>query len=143
MTQNFPITTFSPEQADLWRRVKDLWEMSLRRDEREILETLDPRYAGWDMSQPLPHGREAAAASVCGDTPRVESYSLDPLSVEVYDGTAGIVHYRYEASVAPKDAQPLRITGRWTEIYIKRDGVWIMIGVSGRPDPPEACCKIC
>ena len=64
----------------------------------------------------------------------VEDYQLRPLSIEVYDHVVGIVHYIYSATVAPKGATSRRITGKWTEIYLKQDSQWVMIGVSGRPD---------
>lgn len=134
MTIHLPINEFSPEQKELWQRVNDLWALSLKRNEAEIRSTLHPRYVGWDMSSPLPHDRESAVQSVSGDSPQVTQYQLHPLSVEVYDHRVGVVHYSYSATVVPKGSQPLSVTGKWTEIYLKQDGAWIMIGVSGRPD---------
>lgn len=32
--------------------------------------------------------------------------------------------------------QSFRVTGKWTEIYLKQGSQWVMIGVSGRPDNP-------
>jgi hypothetical protein len=134
MTTPVSIAEFSPEQTELWQRVKDLWALSLRRDAAEIRSTLHPQYVGWDMNSPLPHDREFAVQSVIGDAPIVLQYELRPLSVQAYDQKVGIVHYSYSASVVKKDGEKLNVTGRWTEIYLKRDGEWMMIGVSGRPD---------
>lgn len=110
--------------------------MSLERSAEKIRSTLHPRYVGWDMNSPAPHGRDAAIQSVLGDSPVVKGYQLRPLSIEVYDHVAGIVHYTYSATVAPKGANSFRATGKWTEIYLKQAGQWVMIGVSGRPDNP-------
>lgn len=130
------IDDLSPEQQALWRRVNDLWAMSLERSADKIRGTLHPQYVGWDMNRPAPHDREAAVQSVIGDSPVVEDYQLRPLSIEVYDHVAGIVHYTYSATVAPKDTNSFRVTGKWTEIYLKQGSQWVMIGVSGRPDNP-------
>lgn len=130
------IDDLSPEQQELWRRVNDLWAMSMERSADKIRSTLHPQYVGWDMNSPTPHDREAAVQSVIGDSPVVEAYQLRPLSIEVYDHVAGIVHYTYSATVAPKDANSLGVTGKWTEIYLKQGSQWVMIGVSGRPDNP-------
>ncbi|MEB2318169.1 MAG: nuclear transport factor 2 family protein [Pseudomonadota bacterium] len=130
------IDDLSLEQQELWRRVNDLWAMSLERSAEKIRDTLHPGYVGWDMNSPAPHGREAAIQSVLGDSPVVKDYQLRPLSIEVYDHVAGIVHYTYSATVAPKGANALLVTGKWTEIYLKQAGQWVMIGVSGRPDTP-------
>jgi len=130
------IDDLSPEQQELWRRVNDLWAMSMERSADKIRSTLHPQYVGWDMNSPAPHDREAAVQSVIGDSPVVEGYQLRPLSIEVYDHVAGIVHYTYSATVAPKNANSFRVTGKWTEIYLKQGNQWVMIGVSGRPDNP-------
>jgi hypothetical protein len=130
------IDDLSMEQQELWRRVNDLWARSLERSADKIRSTLHPQYVGWDMNNPAPHGREAAIQSILGDSPLVEDYQLTPLSIEVYDHVAGIVHYTYSATVVPKGATSFRVTGKWTEIYLKQGGQWVMIGVSGRPDNP-------
>lgn len=130
------VDDLSPEQQELWHRVSELWAMSLERSADKIRRTLHPQYVGWDMNCPAPHGREAAIQSVLGDSPVVQDYQLRPLSIEVYDHVAGIVHYTYTATVAPEGANSFRVSGKWTEIYLKQDGQWVMIGVSGRPDNP-------
>lgn len=132
------VEDLSPEQQALWRRVTELWELSLARDAEQIRGTLHSRYVGWDMNRPAPHDREAAIQSVLGDSPAVEAYQLRPLSIEVYDQVVGVVHYTYSATVAPKGAPPVRITGKWTEIYLKQGREWMMIAVSGRPDAPAS-----
>jgi ketosteroid isomerase-like protein len=99
---------------------------------------LHPGYVGWDMSSPGTHDAAAAVLSVCGDSPRLEEYTLRPLSVKVYSGHTGVVHYTYEATVAPKGATRMRMTGKWTEVYVKEAGRWLMVAVAGRPETREA-----
>jgi hypothetical protein len=134
MTIQLPMDDFSAEQRELWRRVNDLWALARERDEGKIRSTLHPDYKGWDMTTPLPHDRDAAVLSVSGDSPELREYELKPLSVHVYEGKVGIVHYSYSAMVVPKGAAPVNVTGRWSEVYLKQDGTWIMISVSGWPD---------
>lgn len=90
MTVHLPIIDFSPDQRELWQRVMDLWALSQSRDESKICSTLHPDYVGWDMSTPLPHGREFAVHSVSGDSPEVREYALKPLSVQVYEEQIGV-----------------------------------------------------
>jgi hypothetical protein len=134
MTIQLPIADFSPEQHELWKRVLDLWALSKGRDEGPIRSALHPQYVGWDMSAPFPHDLDAAVRSVSGDSPELREYELHPLSVQVYDGHVGVVHYTYSATVVPKGGQPINVTGRWSEVYLKQGGIWRMISVSGRPD---------
>lgn len=126
----------SPEKQALWQRVKDLWALSLERNAEKIRGTLHPQYVGWDMNSPTPHSREAAVQAVVGEAAVVTDYELTPLSIEVYDHTVGVVHYAYTASIVPKNAAPVRITGKWSEVYLKQNAQWLMISVSGRPDSP-------
>ena len=128
------IDEFSPEQSELWERVLALWALSKNRNKKQIRSTLHPRYMGWDMSSPRPHDREAAVNSVTNDSPELQKYELQPLSVQVYDGRVGVAHYTYTATVIPKGGESLKVTGKWSEVYLKRDGAWQMISVSGKPD---------
>jgi hypothetical protein len=127
-------TGLSHEEQLLWKRVNELWALSLTRDPARIRSALHPLYVGWDMSSPSPHDRELAVNSVVEGALPIVQYKLQPLSVRVYDNRVGVVHYRYTAIVVPKDATPVEVTGGWTEVYLKESQEWIMIAVSGRPD---------
>lgn len=76
----------------------------------------------------------------CGDrvgrasSPRVVSYELQPLSIAVFDGIAGVVHYIYVADVETGQAVSKSVSGRWSEMYLRKNGRWVMVSVSGGPD---------
>jgi hypothetical protein len=36
--------------------------------------------------------------------------------------------------IVPKGEQPINVTGKWSEVYLKQSGEWTMISVSGSPD---------
>lgn len=129
------IASLSSEQRELWNRVRQLWEQSRGRDRAVIGEAIHPQYVGWDMSAEWPHDKDAAVASVCGDAPDLSSYSLIPHSVQVYEHVAGVVHYSYQAMVTPRGLVPRGVTGKWTEVYLRHDNAWLLVAVSGRPDP--------
>src|SRR5690606_33342334 len=69
------------EARQLWRRVEELWGLSVARDEAGVRAALHPDYTGWVTGQPLPHDRDAAIRSVGPDAPRVLDYRLSPLAV--------------------------------------------------------------
>jgi hypothetical protein len=127
-----------PDQLELWRRVNELWELAARKDDHGIRDALHPDYVGWDMSAPLPHDRDAAVQSASGDSPRLTRYALEPLSVRVYEGNVGVVHYRYEATVEPQPAEATRVAGKWTEVYARKERRWLMVAVSGQPNRTTA-----
>lgn len=128
------VNNFSSEENELWQRVLELWSLSKHRDKNQIRSALHPQYAGWDISTSSPHDREAAVNSVTDDSPILKDYSLYPLSVHVYDSHVGVVHYCYTATILPKDSNELHITGKWSEVYLRQNGEWQMISVSGKPD---------
>jgi len=119
-----------PEEAHLWAAAAALWEAARSGDLPAVEAALHPDYSGWVTGQPAPHDRAAAIASVAPGSPRILTYRLEPLSVRVFDGTVGVVHYRYEAEVEGAGS----VRGRWTEVYLRHDGRWRMIAVSGGPD---------
>jgi ketosteroid isomerase-like protein len=53
------------------------------------------------------------------------------MSVEVYDGVVGVAHYTFEAEVAAPRGKTEKVSGRWTEVYLKKDNEWLMISVEG------------
>ncbi len=108
--------------------------MSVARDTAAVADALHPDYVGWVTGQPRPHRRDAAIASVGPSSPRVLTYRLQPLSVVVFDGTVGVVHYAYVAEVESGTNASRTVAGRWSETYLRRNHQWTMISVSGGPD---------
>jgi hypothetical protein len=120
----------SPEQQGLWNRVHELWRLLQQRDTAAIRAAIHPHYIGWEVSSLLPHDRDfALKAAETG--PKIVDFHLFPLSVEVYDGIVGVAHYSFEAEVATLREKTEKVSGRWTEVYLKKDNVWLMISVQG------------
>lgn len=124
----------SEEQRELWERVDALWRMSVTRDTARVADALHPDYIGWVTGQAQPHSRNAAIASVGPSSPRVSNYTLQPLSIAVFDGMVGVVHYTYVAEVKSGTNASKAVSGRWSEVYLRKNGEWKMISVSGGPD---------
>ena len=129
------VDDLSVEQRELWARCTELWELSLRRETAPIRANLHPDYIGWVIGRDEVHDRDAAVASVGPTSPRVWGYHLTPIAVRVFEGRAGVIHYRYSADVESVDGSRNTISGRWSETYIRNDkGEWILIAVTGGPD---------
>jgi ribosomal protein S18 acetylase RimI-like enzyme len=126
------------DERRLWERVTALWAMSARGDDAGIADALHPDYAGWDPSMAAPHDREAAVRSAGAAAPRLLDHTLEPLSVRTYEGTSGVAHYRYAATVDAGGGAVRRVSGCWTEAYALSDGRWRLVAVGGRPDPAPA-----
>lgn len=142
MAATLSIADLSDEQRALWQRVTELWAWSQSRDQAGIRSALHADYVGWDMNTLLPHDREAAVGSVSGESPQLADYLLEPLSVKVYDDRVGVAHYRYAATILPQAARPTKVSGCWTEVYLKQGDSWTMVAVSGRPDPQQGSADL-
>jgi hypothetical protein len=126
--------TLTAEQAGLWARVDVLWKLFVAQDTDTVAVALHPNYVGWVTGQPRPHNRDAAIASAGSSSPRVLSYELEPLGIAVFEGMAGVVHYTYVAQIDLDGTASRKVSGRWSEMYLRKNGEWIMISVSGGPD---------
>lgn len=126
---------FSAEEITLWSRVKELWECSLERDFQAIDKAIHPNYTGWDNKSLVPHDRSYAIHSVTDNSSSLLDYQLHPLGVTVYDHQAGIANYRYQARISDRQKNVRIIKGRWTEVYLREEQTWILIGVHGGPEP--------
>ena len=120
----------SPEQQGLWDRVQELWRLLQQRDIAAIKAAIHPQYIGWEAGSLLPHNRDFALKAAETD-PKIVGFHLFPMSVEVYDRIVGVAHYAFEAEVATPKGKSEKVSGRWTEVYLKKDNVWLMISVQG------------
>lgn len=126
-------SSFRPEQRELWERVEAFWQLLVRGEWAAIGEALHPRYVGWVPGSESPHDHSDALRSIADADARVVSYGLDPKSVELYEDEVGIAHYAYQAAVVSRSGAERELRGRWTEIYLRQDGHWLLVGVSGGP----------
>lgn len=122
------------EQRTLWERVDELWRMTQTGNLCPIQQALHPDYTGWVTGQRFVHDRQDGIDSVGPSAPPVTDYKLFPLAVTVFDHLVGVVHYRYEATLQEQEHRATGVAGRWTEVYMKKSGEWIMVSVSGGPD---------
>jgi hypothetical protein len=134
MARSDLLAGLTPEEGELWHRVQELWELAARQDDDRIRIALHPDYLGWDMSTSVLHDREQAVASASGASARIVQYKLEPLGVRLFQGSTGVVHYRYTATVQAEGGQPSQVSGQWTEVYVKQGPRWSMVAVSGRPN---------
>lgn len=128
-------SNLSGEEFTLWNRVKELWKCSVEQEFQTIDKAIHPNYTGWDNESLVPHDRNYAIHSVTDNSVNLLEYQLHPLGVTVYESQVGIANYRYKARVQDRQKNVRAIRGRWTEIYLREEQNWILIGVHGGPEP--------
>ena len=125
-------SSFSAEEAELWERVNELWRLTRDRKIDEIKSAFHPKYSGWVRDIPEPHDLAFAFEAAASDEAILE-FSLTPLKVIVTEESVGIVHYTYSALVMEKTGMEKKVTGRWTEVHVKKNGKWLFLSVQGGP----------
>jgi len=128
-------SSFSAEEVELWERVNELWRFARDRKIDEIKAAFHPKYSGWVTGVPEPHDLAFAFEAAASDDTILE-FSLTPLEVIVTEESIGIVHYTYSALVMDKTGLEKKVTGRWTEVHVKKEGKWLFLSVQGGPDSP-------
>ncbi len=133
--KNLASKNLSVEERALWNRVSQLWKCSVDQDIQTIDKAIHPKYIGWDNNSLLPHNRDYALQSVTDKSVRLLDYNLNPLGITVYEQQVGIANYRYRANISDIQKNVRVIKGRWTEIYLRENQNWTLIGVHGGPEP--------
>ena len=128
------ISELTDQEQQLWQRVDELWQCSLKGDFRVMKEAIHPQYTGWDATSVVPHDRNYAIKSVSDKSARLIEYKLFPLKITIYENQVGIVNYRYNANIQDQQKNIRAIKGRWTEVFFKSEDSWILIGVHGESE---------
>lgn len=127
---------WSPEQTEVWNVIVAQWDSDKASDHTWTERSLHQSFLGWSDENPMPSDRDSVK--------RWENYSSENLKVleqELYpvgivvEGTTAVAHYFY--SVAAEDREGKRKTthGRYTDVLVKTDGVWLFIAWRGGDDP--------
>ena len=133
--ENRTVKQLSMQECVLWDRVDELWKCSVNKNFATIQEAIHPKYSGWDANSIVPHDRNYAIQSATDQSVRLVNYQLYPLKITVYDQHVGIVNYRYSARIKDRKQNIRAIKGRSTEIFLKKNHLWILIGLHGEPEP--------
>ena len=122
---------WSAEQKEVWAGVEKYWEVN-QNNPLEFLNYFDESYLGW--------GYENEAPSTKSDVTRAFSYwttkgkeqyhTLTPARIWV-NGNFAFVHYYYTVVSENSEGKPNTERGRWTDILMKKNGKWMLIGDHG------------
>ena len=122
---------WTPEQQDVWKGVQTYWEAGMSGDAKDFLAYFDDSYNGWSYNNQAPGNKSDATKSLSYWLPKgkVAFYTLTPAKIWV-NGDYAYVHYYY-TQVTEMDGKPTPEKGRWTDILMKKDGKWVMVGDHG------------
>ena len=134
----FCVTSFTmaqkwtAEQEEVWKGVDAYWAVSMSDNPMDFLNYFDDSYYGWSYDNGAPTGKDAANKAVKYWTTKgkVAYYVITPARIWV-NGNFAYVHYYYTEVSEGKDGKPVTERGRWTDILMKKNGKWMMVGDHG------------
>jgi hypothetical protein len=123
---------WSNEQKEVWAGVEAYWAVSMSDTPKDFLNYIDDSYYGWSYENGAPTTKASSQKAVDYWTTkgRVAYYIITPARIWV-QGNFAYVHYYYTEVDEGLDGKPITERGRWTDILMKKDGKWILIGDHG------------
>ncbi len=124
---------WSDAQKDVWSGVEKYWQASSSGDAAGFMSYFDDSYMGWSNQTRVPMSKANTAKWITQDVKNSTTlvYSITPLSIWV-KGDFAYVHYTYEE--LSKNTETNKTTpraGTWTDILMKENGKWMLIGDHG------------
>ena len=124
---------WTSEQKDVWSGVEKYWVAAASGDAQAFLAYFDESYKGWDNSSIVPMSKANTGKWIefGSKNRKVLMYSITPLSIWV-NGNFAYVHYTYAQALKNiETGKTSEDAGIWTDILMKKDGKWMLVGDHG------------
>jgi len=122
---------WSAEQKEVWAGVEKYWEVN-QSNPLDFLQYFDESYLGWGYENGAPTTKSDAAKSFGYwlKKGKEQYHILTPARIWV-NGDFAYVHYYYTVVSESNDGKPNTERGRWTDILMKKNGKWMLVGDHG------------
>ena len=129
---NLTAQQWSPEQLEVWKAVQTYTDLANNGDVEGFLSYFDNSFLGWPYGSDAVHNKAERAAWIKYYLPLSTNLvsTITPEAIWVKDNFA-FVHYYYADVSKDSEGKVSAESGRWTDILMKKDGKWIMIGDHG------------
>jgi ketosteroid isomerase-like protein len=124
---------WTAEQQDVWAGVQKYWEVSATNNAQAFMAYFDDSYMGWNNRSRVPMSKANTGKWIEQDTKDNTTllYTITPLTIWV-KGDFAYVHYTYGLLEQNKETgKKTPSAGTWTDIVMKKDGKWVLIGDHG------------
>jgi len=123
---------WSDEQKAVWAGVEAYWMTSTSENPADFLNYFDDSYYGWNYESETPHIKADVQKSINYWIKKGKSayYTITPARIWV-KGDFAYVHYYYVQVFEDSQGKPTTEKGRYTDILMKKENKWIMVGDHG------------
>ena len=129
---NSSAQSWTDNQLEVWESVQTYWDVAAKGDVNGFLSYFDDSFTGWPKTSATPHTKDQRSTFIINEFKDTKNvlYTITPLSIWVKDDFA-FVHYVYTSLDKDGEGDEKWSSGRWTDILMKKNNKWIMIGDSG------------
>ena len=123
---------WSDSQKEVWETVNTYVNMFDKGDVQGLLSYFDESFSGWSYSLEAPHDKNSIKKMMnYWSTNNKVIYSiLTPAKIWV-EGDYAFVHYYHTELSEDKEGKKTWKKSRWTDILLKKDGKWMIVGDHG------------
>lgn len=123
---------WSDEQLEVWKSVQTYSDLANKGDLEGFLTYYDDSFIGWPYGSDATHSKATRSKWVKYYMPLSTTLvsTITPEAIWVKDNFA-FVHYYYSNVSKDQNGKVSFESGRWTDILMKKDGKWVMIGDHG------------
>jgi hypothetical protein len=125
---------WSDTQKEIWNNVQTYWAFDDNMDLTGFSQYFDDSYEGWSYDTEKPMNRMEVINAIQDDYLKNKDNTiktdLTPLKIWV-NGNMAFIHYTYSRNVTSGDGTTKTITGRWTDILMKKGDKWLLVGDHG------------
>jgi ketosteroid isomerase-like protein len=123
---------WSGEQKEVWASVENWWQAWADRDIDKINSCIGEGFRGRSERFHAPYTMKSSQSWWKHWTKnyKVIVQHVTPVAIDIHNDIA-IVFLSYQSIVANKEGTEKEEQGKWTEIYKKTDGKWLIISETG------------
>lgn len=124
---------WSDVQREVWAGVEKYWEVSSQNDAQGFLSYFDESYIGWSYQTKVPQNKANTAKWIANDFKNNMTvlYTLTPVTIWVKGNFAFVNYFYSELDKNNKTGKVETASGHWTDILMKKNGRWVLIGDRG------------
>jgi hypothetical protein len=126
---------WTAEQKEVLAFEQKLWSLTKPEQMDEARAMFHPNYIGWNYGRPVPTPILRQWWDYYSKASETIVWDISPLAIQVY-GNFAFIDYYYSVMNHDKlknEDKPEK--GRWTDILMKENGKWLLIGDHGGEGP--------
>ena len=116
------------DQKIVWKTVENYTDLIINGEIEEFLKFFHADYQGWNFFEDIPISKGDVKNELSNlPATKVVSYKIIPVSIQIQNDIA-IVHYYFSSHYLNAKGELNSKTGRYTDILIKDEKRWVLIG---------------